>query len=229
MALLTKDYTTQTNRRILVIDQAISEEMGQHLYEYVNQHIIWAFDANEQNNGDNVQFIHTLDNDLIKSSPLWQHLQRYINKFYGPGYIPYNCSINHTRFGDNPMDHRDTYDESAKDVSLLLYLNPYWNKNFSGETVYFDEQGEIELSVLPKFCRLAMHEGYVNHASRAPSRLLKKSRYTLAIKATPDTKYRIQRLADDEQSADDEPHHTTAHLENYIFGQTRTSDEHTAC
>ena len=66
------------------------------------------------------------------------------------------------RFGDNPVAHRDTYDPTKKDVTLLLYLNPSWHLNFAGETVYFDEQGEIELAVLPKFRRLGMHEGYIN-------------------------------------------------------------------
>ncbi|MEM6406645.1 MAG: hypothetical protein AAF669_08680 [Pseudomonadota bacterium] len=146
MAFLIKDYTTQVGRRILVIDHAIPEEIGHDLYTYVHKHVLWSFDANEEKNSDNVQFVHGLDNDLIEHSPLWQHLEKYIAKFFGSGYVPYNCSINHTRVADSPLEHRDTYDESAQDISLLLYLNPHWNLNFSGETVYFDEQGEISNS-----------------------------------------------------------------------------------
>lgn len=231
MAVLVKDFTTESNRKILVIDYAVSEDMANMLYQYFHYHVLWNHDNNENQDGDNVNFIHTLTNEKIEDSPLWELLIKYITKFFGRGYRPYNCSVNLTRFGDAPLMHRDTYDEEAKDVTLLLYLNPFWNQDLSGETVYFDERGEIELSVLPKFCRLAIHEGYVNHASRSPSRIFNGTRYTLAIKATPDDKYRSSRLDEDDQPQSASDQTTTreddvklnrAELEQRIFGNALT-------
>lgn len=218
MAFLIKDYTTQAGRRILVIDHAIPEEIGHALYAYFNQHVLWSFDANDAQDGDNVQFVHGLENELMADSPLWQYLERYLTKFFGPGYLPYNCSVNHTRQGDSPMEHQDTYDASAQDVSLLLYLNPRWNLNFAGETVYFDEKGEIEFSVLPKFLRLAIHEGYIRHASRPPTPACTSSRYTLAIKAATEEAYRTEQIAA-EQASEDEGQASA--LEQTLFGRIR--------
>jgi hypothetical protein len=225
MASLVHDHKTKIGRKIVVIDYAIAETMGQFLYEYFNHYALWGFGGNEDNKGDNVPFICLLDNGLIQHSPLWEELQKYVKKFFGSGYIPYNCSVNHTRFGDSPMDHRDTHDEIAKDITLLLYLNPYWNLNFSGETVYFDEQGEIELSLLPKFCRLAIHEGFIRHTSRAPGRLFAKSRFTLAIKATPDVEYLKKRLEDEAPEADNKAWINRKNfLEQSIFGGIETKE-----
>lgn len=217
MASLVHDLLTRAGRKIVVIDYAISEEMAKALYEYFHYYVEWGFDANEENAGDNVQFIHAMDNHLIQKSPVWNQLRKYVDKFFGKGYIPYNCSVNHTRFGDNPMDHRDTDNERAKDITLLLYLNPHWNMNFSGETVYFDERGEIELAVLPKFCRVAIHEGYVRHSSRPPARVFESSRYTLAIKAAPEQCYRERRIDADNQPNQDGLRRK-AFLEEQIFG-----------
>ena len=225
MASLVHDYTTQAGRRICVIDYAVPEQMAKALYEYFHHYTEWSFDANEEGAGDNVQFLCHLDNNWVEQSPLWELLRKYVKKFYGEGYIPYNCSVNHTRYGDNPMDHRDTYDPDVKDVTLLLYLNPHWNMNFAGETVYIDERGEIELSVLPKFCRLAIHEGYINHLSRAPARIATNSRYTLAIKATPNKEYLVDRVKDDMGSSIKEVVYRKSALEEQIFGCARNEVE----
>ena len=92
--------------------------------------------------------------------------------------------------------------------------------NFSGETVYFDEAGEIEFSVLPKFCRLAIHEAYIDHASRSPAQIFTGSRYTLAIKATPDVAYLQSRIMEDAPS-DHAMEQKKSDLERRIFGRLR--------
>ena len=217
MASLVQDYVTRSGRKILVIDYAISEYMGNDLYEYFHRYANWSFEENE---GDNVKFIHGLSNALIEGSPLWKTLCLYVRKFFGNGYTPYNCSVNHTRFGDSPLSHRDTYNAEVQDITLLLYLNPKWNMNFSGETVYFDEAGEIEFSVLPKFCRLAIHEAYIEHASRSPAQIFTGSRYTLAIKATPDEAYLQSRISEDAPS-DHVMEQRKSDLEGRIFGRLR--------
>ena len=221
MARLTRDYTTRAGRKILIIDDVVSEQMAKALYEYFHFYAGWSFDNVEDIRGDNVPSVFGLPNELIENSPLWAILNKYIQKFFGPDYKPYNCSVNHTRFGDTPTIHRDTYDKQVQDITLLLYLNPEWNVDFSGETVYFDEQNEIEFSVLPKFCRLAIHEGYIKHASRTPTALFRNSRYTLAIKATPDKKYLATKLAEEQEYLDGDKVQLSKklELEKQIFGQ----------
>ncbi|HIE01197.1 MAG TPA: hypothetical protein EYP59_13065 [Thiotrichaceae bacterium] len=220
MDSIVHDYTTKAGRKVVVIDNAIPTEIGNDLYEYMQYFGRWNFNPDEDEDSDMVPFIHGFDNDLIHHSPLWSLLKKPLIQHFGEGFVPYDCSVNHLRFGDNPIDHRDTHDPKKKDVTLLLYLNPSWNLNFAGETVYFDEQGEIELAVLPKFRRLAMHEGYINHAARAPSRLFKGARYTLAIKATPDMAYLKTRTHEDEPE-DKDMIDRRAVLAKNLFGDTQ--------
>ena len=68
-------------------------------------------------------------------------------------------------------------------------------------------------------CRAAIHEGYINHASRAPGRLFPGSRFTLAIKASPDEGYRRarEREADDQQGQNQALIEKQA-LETRLFG-----------
>jgi hypothetical protein len=186
-----QDMINKAGRRILVIDQATDPEQTNYFFEYINEHGVWGLnpysafgDANHEN--DNVPFIHGFNSRSIESSPFWKkQLYPYIERFFGAGYRPYDSSVNNGRFGDNPTDHRDTYQKTSGAITLLLYLNPVWNMNHAGETVFFSDEHEIELALLPKFCRLVIFDGYINHAARPPSRLFLGTRYTLAIKAIP--------------------------------------------
>ncbi len=184
------DIINQAGRRILVIDQASAADMTGLMYEYINEYGVWGLNPYsatgvENNTNDNVPFIHGFDSVAMRRSPFWTgQLQHHVEKFFGSGFVPYDCSVNNGRFGDNPLDHRDNYDKHSENITLLLYLNPVWNLNHGGETVFFSDQSEIEFSVLPKFCRMLMFDSYINHAARPPSRLFHGTRYTLAIKLT---------------------------------------------
>ncbi len=188
MARLIHDLTTRAGRRIVVLDEATDPEQTGMFYEYIANYGRWNYNphssGDENDYNDNVAFIHGFDNGLIKGSPFFvEQLAPQLEAHFGPGFVPYDCSVNHGRFGDNPTDHRDTYNAAATDITMLLYLNPSWNLNHGGETVFLDEEGEIELSVLPRFCRLVLFEGFVNHLARPPSRLFQGARFTLAIKS----------------------------------------------
>jgi len=182
------DCVDHEGRRILVIDNAIDDKIAQDLFDYVHEYVAWGLNAHEAKNvddkiNDNVPFIHALDSNLFANSPLWtQQLEVCLRSFWGDGYVPYDCSINSLRFGDNPLDHRDSFDPKIGNVTLLLYLNPTWSINHAGETVFFSEANEITFSLLPKFCRIVFFDSYINHVARPPSRFFHATRYSLAVK-----------------------------------------------
>jgi len=184
------DIINKAGQRILVIDQASDPGITGLMYEFINEYGVWGLNPYsatgiENNTNDNVPFIHGFDPGAMRKSPFWiGQLQHHVESFFGPNFVPYDCSVNNGRFGDNPLDHRDNYDKDVGDVTLLLYLNPVWNLNHGGETVFFCDDREIEFSVLPKFCRMVLFDSYINHAARPPSRLFHGTRYTLAIKST---------------------------------------------
>lgn len=201
--MLFYDSVNQAGRRIVAIDDAIDSEIAQNLFEYVNEYAYWGLNTHEttdvENNiNDNVPFIHSFHPIFFEKSPLWmQHLEKQLKSFWGNGFVPYDCSVNNGRFGDNPLDHRDSFDPDTGHVTMVLYLNPTWNINHGGETVFFSETNEIEFSLLPKFCRMILFDSYINHSARPPSRLFHGTRYTLAVK--------LKRVISDENNINEKP------------------------
>jgi Rps23 Pro-64 3,4-dihydroxylase Tpa1-like proline 4-hydroxylase len=188
MPLSFHDCVDHEGRRILVIDNAIDVKIAQDLFDYIHEYAAWGLNSHEAKNADdkindNVPFIHAFNPNLFAYSPLWaEHLEVCLRSFWGDGYVPYDCSVNNLRFGDNPLDHRDSFDSEIGDVTMLLYLNPTWNISHAGETVFFSEANEIKFSILPKFCRIVLFDSYINHIARPPTRLFHGTRYTLAVK-----------------------------------------------
>ena len=183
MATLTLDGRTADDRRVLIIDEAIPEDMAQDLFELAENSPGWGYGApGFQNDSDQVPFIHGFEVEELLGSPLWECLQAHVREHLGEGYQPYDVSINHLRFGDNPVEHRDNNNPDVSHMTLLLYLNPDWHRDYSGESVVYGEDGEVEYAVMPRFQRLAMWDGATMHSARAPTPAFSGVRYTLAIK-----------------------------------------------
>jgi hypothetical protein len=94
------------------------------------------------------------------------------------------------QFGDLAHAHRDASLPAAEhNVTALLYVNEPWESAFAGETVFFDDDEEARLAVLPKAGRLLLFTAAILHVGRPPSRLVWGQRFTTAIKfvGTPHT------------------------------------------
>lgn len=183
MATLTLDGQTADGRRVLIIDEAISEDMARDLFDLAESSPGWGYGApGFQDDSDQVPFIHGFEVEELLASPLWQQLQEHVRRHLGEGYQPYDVSINHLRFGDNPVEHRDNNNPDVSHMTLLLYLNPDWRPDYSGESVVYSEDGEVDYAVMPRFRRLAMWDGATMHSARAPTPAFPGVRYTLAVK-----------------------------------------------
>ena len=96
-------------------------------------------------------------------------------------YAPYRAYTNVASYGDVLFTHRDCL-PGQRDLTALWYVCAEWDFEWGGETVFFDEAGEIACSVRPKPGRLVLFDGDILHAGRPPSRICYHPRYTLAIK-----------------------------------------------
>lgn len=95
-------------------------------------------------------------------------------------------------FGTDPTAHRDdprVYRHLAGEenfpATILMYMNDEWNKDWAGETVFFDDDNEIITSVLPKKGRAVVFDGTIMHAARPVSRYCRDLRQILVFKTTP--------------------------------------------
>ena len=108
---------------------------------------------------------------------LWATLSRYVPE--NPNLV--RCYSNGYTYGTDGWVHRDA--KYAGDKTIIVYLNNAWQPNWAGETVWFNEAGDIINAALPKPARIAIFDSRRYHAARAVSRLCPELRRVLVYKA----------------------------------------------
>lgn len=88
--------------------------------------------------------------------------------------------LNAHTYGTDGSPHTDT--DRADELTLVLFLNNGWQPAFGGETVVFDEKGDIEKAVVPKANRLLSFPSDRLHAPRPLSKLFTGLRMVLVAK-----------------------------------------------
>ena len=88
-----------------------------------------------------------------------------------------NCSV----FGDSYYAHRDC-GVQEQHVTALYYANLVWNIDWGGETIYYNDDQDAELVVMPRPGRLVVARGAMLHRGGVPTRTCHEERYTLAYK-----------------------------------------------
>ena len=96
--------------------------------------------------------------------------------------------INGYTYGTDAYAHQDktagitSVNDGHSAESILVYLNNYWHMDWAGETVIFDDQGDIEKSVLPKPGRVLMFNSLKLHCARPVARACPELRSVLVLK-----------------------------------------------
>lgn len=81
--------------------------------------------------------------------------------------------------------HIDSRPNAVNEYTILHYANFIWDKNWHGETVFYNSIGEeILLSTMIKPGRIVVFDSTILHSARAPSLFAEYARYTIASKIT---------------------------------------------
>jgi hypothetical protein len=88
-----------------------------------------------------------------------------------------NCSVH----GDGYYMHRDCA-VHEQHVTALYYANLEWQPDWGGETIYYNDEEEAEIVVMPRPGRLVLARGAILHRGNVPTRVCYEQRYTLAYK-----------------------------------------------
>jgi Rps23 Pro-64 3,4-dihydroxylase Tpa1-like proline 4-hydroxylase len=158
----------------------------------------WSLNSDYEDT-DRIPFIYCLDHNSFSKRNLFKNISNLIDISFNAGKMyPYNVSYNSGNPGDTPWEHQDGFTKGVFDITVIIYVNTEWNKNWGGETVYYNNDGEVALSVLPKPGRVVIHEARINHASRPPTNAMEEiMRFTLAIKCTNNKSYAEKRIAEE--------------------------------
>lgn len=111
---------------------------------------------------------------------IWQHVRPHCETLTGsPLRVIRQYANGHTYgLGGNP--HFD--DKRPGTFTFLYYPNPEWKDGWEGETVFYDQSGEIALAVRPRPNRAILFDSRILHGGRAPSRTCPALRVTVAYK-----------------------------------------------
>ena len=111
---------------------------------------------------------------------IWQGAKEQCERLVGGELQVLRQYANGHTYGLGGKPHLD--DTQAGSYTLLYYPMDAWPMEWEGETVFYDEHGEVALSVRPKPNRAILFDSRILHQGRAPSRQCPALRVTVAYK-----------------------------------------------
>lgn len=122
----------------------------------------------------------SLQEPLDSMCHIWEILREKIGGRLGL----YECAITANTFGTEGHPHFDFRNRrfSEAHYTALVYCCPKWDITWAGETLIFDEHGEISGGVMPKPGRVALLRGDPFHVGRSVSRICPSDRRVLVFK-----------------------------------------------
>jgi SM-20-related protein len=139
----------------------------------------WYF-GHGSNTGDGTQFWKMdLDGDAAFGA-IWEQARPRCEALAGTPLRVIRVYANGHTYGLGGKPHLD--DNKPGTFTLLYYPNPEWKAGWDGETVFYDQAGEIALSVTPRPNRAVFFDSRIPHSGRAPGRHCTALRVTVAWK-----------------------------------------------
>jgi hypothetical protein len=174
------------NKKIFIYDELFHHQDLQDIYAYVEQ------GEYKRSNLDLVYFNNqSVDYKWSRMIGINDHWFKRVVGIYTDNidelkHSPFTVErsyINFSTMDTVDMIHCDCLAENTKQFTLLHYANWFWNPNWHGETVFYDDQGQdVVAAVSLKPGRVVFFNGNIPHSAIAPSRISEYPRYTIANK-----------------------------------------------
>jgi SM-20-related protein len=121
-----------------------------------------------------------LDDAMRPIERCWQAIKA---AYPGPVRL-YECMLSANAFGTEGRVHRDVLEHLPRERhhTALVFCNKEWDVDWAGETVVFDDDGEVTAAVLPRRGRVMQIHGDPRHVGRSVSRICPTDRRVLVYK-----------------------------------------------
>jgi hypothetical protein len=169
-------------RDIFVFDEVLpAEEIGRYFRAMTQA----SFTRSETARSDSNEFRHWVCEmplaNLARTS-LWPPTEAAVRGVRPEErFAPYRVYTNFASFGDTLLTHVDALPE-LRELTALWFLCESWDKEWGGETLFYDAGGDAQIAVAPRAGRLLLFDGAIRHAGKPPNRNCPIGRYTFAIK-----------------------------------------------
>lgn len=135
------------------------------------------------NNSGNKEMVSFWKMDLDNNETidrLWTQAKPHCEKVVNKNLEVIRQYANGHTYGLGGQAHQDDLEEGT--YTLLYYPMPVWKNNWEGETLYFDQNGEVIAAIKPMPNRAVLFDSRIPHVGRAPSRYFGGLRVTVAYK-----------------------------------------------
>nr|XP_006820061.1 PREDICTED: uncharacterized protein LOC102810274 [Saccoglossus kowalevskii] len=183
-------YKTPDGRQISVFDGMFKYKsvFALSMYNFLTGYWRYGtpldpYNENLSNDTNAVPWKSHQDISKFAQSDMGRTIQQMVTRMSGSDkpYYLYQVTDNVVRRGDVTKYHHDaTRDE--KEISVVIYMNEIWKKNYYGETMFYDEDMEITAVVKPKFGRMVVWDSSVAYLFRPPSVGFKQGQHFLHLR-----------------------------------------------
>jgi 2OG-Fe(II) oxygenase superfamily len=167
-------------------DNFLPDSIADQLYKYVNDirwtygwksnksigHAHWNFDIAGAGTHNGLDVSNRLMGPVLDA---WNHIQ----STYLKDYILIRCYANAHTYGVEGYPHTDS--RRDQDVTVVVYMNKDWKREWGGETVIYNGN-DITLASTPAFNRALIFKGNQWHCARGVTRICPDQRRTIMFK-----------------------------------------------
>jgi hypothetical protein len=171
------------DRELFVIDDVVSGARLEHLTSFFELAPALRIEADSITSGDTRLWIIPMERDVAERQPhVHAIMSEVAEHFAGEVFSIERAYCNAIHFGDMLYAHRDNHDRASRDVTALLFVANEWRKEWGGETIFFNDDGDAVHAVSPRPGRLVLFRSAIEHRAGAPSRVCNRTRLTFALK-----------------------------------------------
>jgi hypothetical protein len=160
------------------IMQSVSNDIERRGWKYGWRSNPAAGYAHWNNDFANVMTENGLDVADKLSAP-YSTAWTYIKENYFPEYSLIRCYSNAHTYGIEGYPHTDS--KRKEDLTLIIYLNKRWERNWGGETLIY-KGNKIEHAEMPVYNNALIFPGNAWHVARGVTRICPALRLTLMFK-----------------------------------------------
>lgn len=185
---------TVSNKNIVVLDNADLGEEFNDFHEYIFKAASFTLsqsDSYEALNEVGPYWAFSIKPDTFSSGELGQIILELVKKHFKDADWKYcKVHVNALQYGDAGFVHTDGnfLEGHTLNATALIYLNSEWKADFSGETIFFNDDLDAECAVSPKFKRVVIFDGEIQHSARPPSKNCIFRRKVLVAKLSAEDK-----------------------------------------
>ncbi|WP_437492265.1 2OG-Fe(II) oxygenase [Sorangium sp. So ce1014] len=177
--------TTVNGRKVILVDHLFRKKKIEQVYRTLSESYVY-YRGQLSSSADHFpkMVAHFVDLEAFQMLFFYEEVFGLMKRCYAdvPLHL-YKAYVNQTCYGDVNYPHVDCKPR-RRDMTVLYYANPRWDREWGGETMLYDDSGAFNLAVLPAPGRVLIFPGATWHCAGIPSRVCPVSRFTLAMKYT---------------------------------------------